>query len=130
MHLISGVYQHTPGSIKSPGNVRIGRIYGKAGSSFELELFEGEHTAIFIISGKGNIAGHGTAEEEHLYAFESSVNLIKMEVREDMDVLYMAGAPLNEPLVSYGPFVMNSQTEIMQAMRDYQVGKMGVLIEE
>ena len=40
------------------------------------------------------------------------------------------GEPLNEPLASHGPFVMNTQTEIMEAMRDYQLGKMGVLIEE
>jgi redox-sensitive bicupin YhaK (pirin superfamily) len=43
--------------------------------------------------------------------------------------LLVSGEPLNEKVVSYGPFVMNSQTEIMEAMRDYQMGKMGVLIE-
>jgi quercetin 2,3-dioxygenase len=37
---------------------------------------------------------------------------------------------LNEPVVSHGPFVMNTQTQIMEAMRDYQMGKMGVLIED
>jgi redox-sensitive bicupin YhaK (pirin superfamily) len=41
----------------------------------------------------------------------------------------MTGKPLDEKVVSYGPFVMNSQTQIMEAMRDYQMGKMGVLIE-
>jgi redox-sensitive bicupin YhaK (pirin superfamily) len=42
----------------------------------------------------------------------------------------LAGVPLNEPLETYGPFVMNTTTEIMEAIRDYQTGKMGVLIEE
>jgi hypothetical protein len=42
----------------------------------------------------------------------------------------MTGKPLDEKVASYGPFVMNSQTEIMEAMRDYQMGKMGVLIED
>jgi hypothetical protein len=37
---------------------------------------------------------------------------------------------IHEPIATYGPFVMNNQTQIMQAMRDYQMGKMGVLIEE
>jgi redox-sensitive bicupin YhaK (pirin superfamily) len=37
---------------------------------------------------------------------------------------------INEPIASYGPFVMNTQTEIMEAMRNYQMGKIGVLIEE
>ena len=39
----------------------------------------------------------------------------------------MAGEPINEPLVTHGPFVMTSETEIMEAMRDYQQGKMGFL---
>jgi redox-sensitive bicupin YhaK (pirin superfamily) len=40
------------------------------------------------------------------------------------------GEPLNEPVVSHGPFVMNNQTQLLEAFRDYQMGKMGVLIEE
>ena len=42
----------------------------------------------------------------------------------------MTGEPLGEEVVSYGPFVMNNQTQIMEAFRDYQMGKMGVLIED
>ena len=41
----------------------------------------------------------------------------------------MSAAPIQEKLETYGPFVMNSQTEIMEAMRDYQMGKMGYLVE-
>jgi redox-sensitive bicupin YhaK (pirin superfamily) len=41
-----------------------------------------------------------------------------------------SGEPLNEPIVSHGPFVLNTQTQIMEAFRDYQLGKMGVLIED
>ena len=44
--------------------------------------------------------------------------------------MLIGGEPLNEPVHSYGPFVMNSETDILKAMRDYQMGKMGVLIEE
>ncbi|MBL7877835.1 MAG: pirin family protein, partial [Cyclobacteriaceae bacterium] len=42
----------------------------------------------------------------------------------------LSGEPLNEEVVSHGPFVMNTQTQIMEAMRDYQMGKMGILIED
>ncbi|WP_457848417.1 pirin-like C-terminal cupin domain-containing protein, partial [Staphylococcus aureus] len=49
---------------------------------------------------------------------------------EDALLLVGSGEPLNEPIASHGPFVMNTQTEIMEAFRDYQMGKMGVLIED
>ena len=41
-----------------------------------------------------------------------------------------AGKPIEEKIEQYGPYVMNSQTELLEAMRDYQMGKMGILIEE
>lgn len=55
---------------------------------------------------------------------------ITLEGLEDTRILLLSGLPLHEPVVSHGPFVMNTQTQIMEAMRDYQMGKMGILIEE
>ena len=48
-------------------------------------------------------------------------------VNEPLRGLWLAGEPIDEPMVSHGPFVMNTTTEIMEAMRDYQMGKMGML---
>ena len=62
--------------------------------------------------------------------FKNDGEGITAEALENTRVLLLSGAPLNEEVVSYGPFVMNTQTQIMEAMRDYQKGKMGVLIEE
>ena len=53
-----------------------------------------------------------------------------MEILWESRMLLMSGKHLNEPVTKYGPFVMSDQTEIMEAMRDYQMGKMGILIEE
>jgi len=54
----------------------------------------------------------------------------ELEAKEDTRLFIATGEPLNEPVASHGPFVMNNQTELMEAFRDYQMGKMGVLIEE
>jgi redox-sensitive bicupin YhaK (pirin superfamily) len=62
--------------------------------------------------------------------FKNDGEGVAVEALEDTRVLLLSGAPLNEKVVSHGPFVMNTQTEIMEAMRDYQKGKMGILIEE
>jgi redox-sensitive bicupin YhaK (pirin superfamily) len=42
-------------------------------------------------------------------------------------LLFLSGEPINEKIATYGPYVMNTQTEILEAMRDYQMGKMGFL---
>ena len=55
---------------------------------------------------------------------------ISLEGLDDTRILLLSGKPLKESVVSHGPFVMNTQTEILEAMRDYQIGKMGMLIEE
>lgn len=47
------------------------------------------------------------------------------DARQPLDLLLIAGVPLNEPVVRYGPFVMNTEAEIMQALKDYQTGRMG-----
>ena len=53
-----------------------------------------------------------------------------MTANSDAEYLVLGGVPIEEKVVQHGPFVMNTESEIMEAMRDYQMGKMGVLIEE
>jgi hypothetical protein len=65
-----------------------------------------------------------------LIIFNQDGDAFTITALENTQVLVLAGVPLNEPLETYGPFVMNTTTEIMEAIRDYQTGKMGVLIEE
>lgn len=52
---------------------------------------------------------------------------IRVHGKRDARVLVLSGAPIDEPVVAYGPFVMNSREQIVQAMRDYQSGAMGHL---
>jgi redox-sensitive bicupin YhaK (pirin superfamily) len=55
---------------------------------------------------------------------------IELKATADTRYILLSGEPINEPIAQYGPFVMNNQTQLMEAVRDSQVGKMGVLIEE
>lgn len=65
-----------------------------------------------------------------LVYFENDDSKIKFTAKENGYGILLSGTPIGEEVKSYGPFVMNTQTEIMEALRDAQMGKMGVLIEE
>lgn len=89
------------------------------------------HTALaYVISGQGKFA-EKTAEPDQLVIFvsndsqESETIEFTAEGKQPLSVLLIAGQPINEPIARYGPFVMNYQAEIKQALVDYQEGRMG-----
>ena len=62
-----------------------------------------------------------------MIVFNQDGNSIKFEVKTTSTILILSGEPIQEKVTQYGPYVMNTQTEILEAMRDYQQGKMGYL---
>ncbi len=89
-----------------------------------------KHSMLYVLNKSVRIVDHGLVEQHNLVVFEEDTNVVELEAESDVKILFLSADPLNEPLATYGPFVMNTQSEIMEAMRDYQMGKMGVLIEE
>lgn len=60
-----------------------------------------------------------------ILANDANTNRVTLEASEGSKVWIIAGRPLNEPIVEYGPFVMNTEQEIYQVIRDFQAGKFG-----
>ena len=60
-----------------------------------------------------------------ILANDANTDGVTLEASEGSKVWIIAGRPLNEPIVEYGPFVMNTEQEIYQAVRDFQAGKFG-----
>jgi redox-sensitive bicupin YhaK (pirin superfamily) len=91
------------------------------------EVVAAEHNAlVHVISGELLVAGERVrAGETALLDVGDTVRLAAE--RTPAQALLLAGVPINEPIARYGPFVMNTQQEIVQAFRDYQSGKMGIL---
>lgn len=86
-----------------------------------------EHnTAVLIVN--GSVEVNGTKAAEHSFIlFKNEGEEIHIKADENAVVLLLSGEPINEPIASYGPFVMNTQAEIYEAIEEFQNGKYGVL---
>lgn len=123
--LVSGKFDGKKGPAKS--DVFTAMLKMKEGTSYSMTLPASNNVAFYVLEGQLRINEERFAAQHQLIVFKNTEGEILIEATADAKLLLMAGDPLNEPLVTHGPFVMNTQTEILEAMRDYQEGKMGFL---
>ena len=102
----------------------------KKGAKYFFAIPSHHNAFIYLMTGKLSLGAEGELDAKYVASFQQDGDGISVEALEEAHLFMGTGKPLNEPLASHGPFVMNTQTEIMEAVRDYQMGKMGVLIEE
>lgn len=102
----------------------------KPGGQVVQSVPENYNAFAYVISGEGLFGKHKTAVgEKNLIVFENDGEIISIResdnVKSPLDVLLIAGMPLNEPIVQYGPFVMNTREEIDKTLEDYRNGRIG-----
>ena len=119
------------GGVKGPATtftpVHLYNLKPKAGERIELNLPAGYTTAVLAIEGSARINGETVLPLNNLALFDREGEDITVEAIEDGVFLLMSGEPLNEPIAQYGPFLMNTQAEIAEAIDDYRQGKFGYL---
>ncbi|BCX78598.1 pirin family protein [Campylobacter sp. 19-13652] len=87
--------------------------------------------SVVVLSGTVSVNdGETKASNAELVSFESGEGEVRLEaLGSEAKLLILAGKPLNEPVVGYGPFVMNSEEEIAQAIEDYRAGRFGEIVQ-
>jgi hypothetical protein len=97
----------------------------RAGHTASLSVPEGHTTAIAVLRGSIAVNGSRAAGAAELIVLDRAGDEVRIEADGDSTLLLLSGAPIAEPIVGYGPFVMNSRQEIETAMSDFQRGKFG-----
>ena len=96
-----------------------------AGSRFEQPLPSSHNAFVYVYRGQVAIDGQAVpVQRMAILANDADRDGVVMEAGPDSRVLLIAGQPLNEPIAQYGPFVMNTQQEIYQAISDYRAGRL------
>jgi redox-sensitive bicupin YhaK (pirin superfamily) len=127
--VIAGKYLDHDGPAKTFSPINLWDIKLNAGSTTEFKVPAGHTAVVFVLSGELKFSATNTLGEAEMAVLDPQGDTFILSALKDTKVLFMGGEPLNEPIIGYGPFVMNTQKEIMQAMEDFENGKMGVIKE-
>lgn len=95
------------------------------GGVTELAQVDGRNTLLVILRGTVRVNGQQVANEAQLVVLGREGSSLSIEAQTDATVLLLSGDPINEPIVSRGPFVMNTNEEIQQAISDFNSGRFG-----
>lgn len=124
IRVIAGNYQNTTGPAETFSPITLLDIYQQKGTGLTLQLPIDFNVGIYLIQGAAIINGRD-AHTKQLVVFGWNAEIIELSFTEDTTFLVLAGAPIEEPLATYGPFVMNTNKELIAAMKDFEEGKMG-----
>ncbi len=133
--LAGTVAGHTgPGRSQSP--IAIVHATLAPGARLELPWRKDFNALVYALSGRGSVGAYGQPLNGGQLAVLGSGDHITLEAAPSqsvatpaLDVLLLGGVPLREPVFAYGPFVMNTKAEVIQAIEDYQRGRLGVIPE-
>lgn len=127
LRVIAGEFRGTKGPANTFSPVHLYDLRLKAGHRIELSLPEGFNSSLFVLHGEVVLNGAWGVREVEIALLKQEGERLSLEAKQDATVLVLSGEPIAEPIARYGPFVMNTREELIQAAQDYQAGKMGHL---
>jgi hypothetical protein len=127
LRVIAGDFQGARGPARTFTPVSLWDLRLRAGERVELPLVDGHTAALLVLSGEASFDGSTRAGSGELAIFDPSGDALTVRADADLKALVLSGEPIDEPVVGYGPFVMNTEEEIEQAIVDHQRGLLGRL---
>lgn len=131
LKVIAGHFGELTGPTKTYSPIIAWQLELPAGATVKLPVPADHNFAAYLLDGKVTTANGFSYEGRVMLNFKRDGEGISLTGEAPLTrILLLGGRPIGAPVAQQGPFVMNTQTEILEAMRDYQMGKMGVYIED
>ena len=129
IQVVAGSLNGVAGKIETQTPVNAYMLHLEEGASFELPVDDTHESLLYLLQGAVNVNEQYNIMEgaDQLITFSQDGDSAALKATAKSQLLFLSGQPLKEQVASWGPYVMNTQTEIMEALRDYQMGKMGYL---
>ena len=124
LELIAGVWEGNNGAVQPLTDVFLSLVKLKGGAKWTTSVPAGRNIFLYVVRGMIEVNGK-QAEMHDLVEFELAEEKINISAGNEVILIFGHATPLGEPVVSHGPFVMNTQEEIMQAFKDYEAGAFG-----
>jgi redox-sensitive bicupin YhaK (pirin superfamily) len=125
--IIAGEIENNKGPASSFTPLSLFNVKLNKGKGTSLSFNENHNTGLLIIKGNININNQERAPTNHFVLFENKGKEFTIKAEDDAEILILSGEPIDEPIASYGPFVMNTNDEIRQTIEDFNNGKFGYL---
>lgn len=123
VRVIAGDYEGNPGPARTFTPMDVWDLRLNAGGSARLQFAAGRTLALVVLRGTVHVNDAEIAREAQMVLFDRAETDVVVEADNEATVLVLSGVPIDEPVVGYGPFVMNSEAEIRQAIDDFNGGK-------
>ncbi|HGY9626968.1 pirin family protein [Pseudomonas putida] len=130
LRVIAGAYQGHQGPARTFTAMDVWDLRLKAGAHLQLPIAAGRNAALVVLRGNVRVNGEREAGPASLVLLERDGEHVQVEALDEVSLLLLSGEPIDEPIVGYGPFVMNSQAEIAESFSDFQAGRFGQMVGE
>jgi len=129
LNIVAGHQKEVLGNITTQTEVNVFTAIAQEKGKIEIDIPKHHKSLIYLLEGEIVVNAKQVLKkgDHQMVTFNTDGDLIEFEATEKSTLLILSGAPINEKVAQYGPYVMNTQTEILEAMRDFQQGKMGYL---
>jgi redox-sensitive bicupin YhaK (pirin superfamily) len=122
--LVAGAWEEVPGPMQPFTDIHLAALHFKEGGTVSFSVAENKSILLYIVKGAVNVNGTDV-HQHHLVEFSNDDTRLQLTADTDAIALFGHATPFREPLVAYGPFVMNTREEVEQAYADYHSGKLG-----